>query len=376
MLLLVVPLAVLLVAAWYFSTMLLRPDREVHYPETVTSVTDDAVCLARTRWARLPGRWALRWSDGAREVGAVLAISAREVRRELLPPAGPRPPVGARVALDAGMTAADPAALGLAFEAVLVPAPVGDCPAWLVPGTDPTWVLAVHGRGADRREVLRVLPTLSRLGHPVLSLTYRNDVEAPPGPDGYYHLGDTEWTDLAAAVGYARARGARDVVLYGWSMGAAIIGAYLSRGASCACPVRAVVWDSPVVDWAATLRQQARIRRLPPGLAWTAMRLTTARIGIDFSRFDLARRPPSVRPPTLVLHGAGDSMVPVAASRRLARAAERLDWSIRYVEFPAAEHTASWNADPDRYRSIVAQFLTELVSAAGSRPGAARSARH
>jgi pimeloyl-ACP methyl ester carboxylesterase len=166
------------------------------------------------------------------------------------------------------------------------------------------------------------------------------------------------------------------VVLYGWSMGAAIIGAYLSRGASCACPVRAVVWDSPVVDWAATLRQQARIRRLPPGLAWTAMRLTTARIGIDFSRFDLARRPPSVRPPTLVLHGAGDSMVPVAASRRLARAAERLDWSIRYVEFPAAEHTASWNADPDRYRSIVAQFLTELVSAAGSRPGAARSARH
>jgi len=374
-LLLAAPLAVLLVAAWYFSTMLLRPDRAVNYPETVTSVTNDTVCLARTRWAQLPGRWALRWPDGAREVGRVLAVSAGEVRREMLRPVGPRPPLGARAALDAGMTAADPSALGLSFETVSVPAPVGDCPAWLVPGTDPTWVLAVHGRGADRREVLRVLPVLSRLGHPVLSLTYRNDVEAPAGLDGYYHLGDTEWADLAAAVGYARTRGARGVVLYGWSMGAAIIGAYLSRGASCACPVRAVVWDSPVVDWAATLRQQARIRRLPPGLAWAAMRLTTARVGIDFSRFDLARRPPSVRPPTLLLHGAEDSMVPVAASRRLARAADRLDWPIRYVEFPAAEHTALWNADPDRYQSVVAQFLTERISAAGRPPGPARPAR-
>jgi alpha-beta hydrolase superfamily lysophospholipase len=273
------------------------------------------------------------------------------------------------------MAATDPAALGLAFEPVTVPAPVGDCPAWLIPGNDSTWVLAVHGRGADRREALRVLPALSRLGHPVLCLTYRNDVEAPAGPDGYYHLGDTEWADVAAAVGYARTRGAREVVLYGWSMGAAIIAAYLSRGASCACPVRAMVWDSPVVDWAATLRQQARIRRLPPGLVWTAMRLTSVRAGIDFSRFHLARRPPSVRPPTLLLHGTGDSMVPVAASRRLARAADRLDWSIRYVEFPAAEHTALWNADPARYESEVAQFLAERVSAAGSRPGPARSAR-
>ena len=303
----------------------------------------------------------------------------------LLRPAPDTDPVEAALLWPTGP---DPAAVGLRFADVSVPGPLGDYPAWLVPtgqhpagqnrpGQNPaepnpaepdTWVVTVHGRGGDRRESLRVLPTLHRLGHPVLVISYRNDAGAPPGPDGLYHLGDTEWADLAAAVRYARTRGARQVVLYGWSMGAAVIAAYLDR-ATPPLPVVAMVWDSPLVDWRATLRQQAALRRLPPVLTRTAMQVTRWRIGIDFDRFDLIHSPPRLRPPTLLLHGAADTAVPPGPSRALAATARRLGWSLHYVEVPGAEHTATWNVDPPAYESAVAQFLTRYAGASGTVPG-------
>jgi dipeptidyl aminopeptidase/acylaminoacyl peptidase len=212
----------------------------------------------------------------------------------------------------------------------------------------------------DRRECLRVLPELHRHGLPVLAMSYRNDVEAPPSPDGYYHLGDTEWRDLEAGVEYAVAAGARRVVLYGWSMGAAIIGAFLDRSALAGL-VAGVVWDCPMLDWRATLRRQAALRRLPPALIRMVAAFTKARIGLDFDRFDLRRRPPAVRPPTLLFHGALDSSVPVGPARALAGAAAELRWPLRYVEAPGAEHTATWNADPARYERALAEFLGALT---------------
>ncbi|MBC8093883.1 MAG: prolyl oligopeptidase family serine peptidase, partial [Pseudonocardia sp.] len=87
------------------------------------------------------------------------------------------------------------------------------------------------------------------------------------------------------------------------------------------------------------------------------------RIAIDFDRFDLRRRPPAVRPPTLVLHSTEDTAVPVSASRALAAAAPSLGWTMRYVEVPDMEHTAAWNADPVAYEEHVTTFLREVLGA-------------
>lgn len=344
---------------WFYSGVLLDTRREVVYPERVLGVSGGVVSLAESRLTRQPGTWGLRWVGGLARVGSVREIVDGTVRRPLL--GGDVPVAGTAAVLDTGPWDPDPAARGLAFSDVEVPTPLGPAPAWLVPGDADTWVVAVHGRGGSRREALRVLPALHALGLPVLVTSYRNDGDAPASPDRRDHLGDAEWEDVEAAVRFARARGARRIVLYGWSMGGAITGAFLDRSAE-ATDVVAVVWDAPLVDWRATLRLQARNRRLPPGLTPLATAITSRRIRIDFDRFDLRRRPPAVRPPTLLVHTDDDTAVPVSASRALAAAAPGLDWPLRYVEVAGLEHTAAWNADPAAYEETVTTFLTEVLA--------------
>jgi hypothetical protein len=387
---------------WHFSSVLLRPDTAVFFPDELLTVRAGLASFVRSPFTAQPGRWAVRWADAdgvvlRGVVGPPLSDGRAPDGRARVGPVrrmwleGPRPPDGTQVIFDAGLYDPDPSAHGLAFTEVAVHGPLGECPAWFVPaghgdgghgdgghgdggdgdggdgdgdeadvgarGDGSTWVITVHGRGADRRECLRVLPLLHRLGFPVLAISYRNDLEAPPSPDGHYHLGDTEWEDLEAAVEYAHAAGAGRVVLYGWSMGAAIIGAYLDRAKLAPEVVAAVVWDCPLLDWKATLRQQAALRRLPPGLTVLASAVTRRRIGIDFNRFDLPRRPPAVRPPTLVWHGGADTAVPVGPARALADSAAAAGWSLRYIEVPDAEHTATWNADPPSYERALTEFL-------------------
>ncbi|MBW0103110.1 S9 family peptidase [Pseudonocardia sp. KRD291] len=355
---------------WHYSSVLIDPRSRSGFPERVLSTTDGSVALARSRLCAQPGVWGLRWDSGPGRdgglavLGPVLEQGRGRVVREHL--GGPRPPVGPAV-IDAGPFDPDPAARGPAFAEVVIDTPLGPAPAWDVPPArgrefGATWAIHVHGRGGSRREALRVLPALHDLGLHQLVISYRNDGTAPDGPDGRSHLGDTEWEDLDAAVGHALERGAEEIVLVGWSMGAAVSGAFLDRSPR-AAHVAAVVWDAPLLDWRATLRRQAANRYLPPPLAGVASRLTTRRIGIDFDRFDLARRPPAVRPPTMVVHSDADSAVPVSVSRGFVAAAPGLGWPVRYLEVAGVEHTGSWNADPQVYEDAVTGFLRDTLGA-------------
>lgn len=343
---------------WYYSSVLLDPTPRPVYPERILACDGATVTLAASRLTAQPGTWGLRWPEGLAVVGPVHAARDRTVVRPLT--GGQRPPGTGPAVLDAGPYDPDPGARGLEFSAVTVIGPLGPCPAWFVPASGDTWVVLVHGRGGARREALRVLPALHRLGMPALVVSYRNDTEAPPSPDGRYHLGDTEWLDVEAAVRHALAHGARRIVLYGWSMGGAITGALLDRS-PLADRVAAVVWDAPLVDWRATLRQQARNRHIPTALTPLATAATSRRIGIDFDRFDLRRRPPAVRPPTLIVHSGGDTAVPAGPSRALAAVAPAMGWPMTYLEVPDVEHTGSWNADPDAYERAVTTFLEPVL---------------
>jgi hypothetical protein len=352
---------------WRYSSLLLDTRRQLVLPERVVAAGDGQVTLRRSRLAEQPGVWGLRWADGLAVMGPVLRVERDRVVRTL--ESGPVPAAGTPAALDTGPYDPDPGARGLAFTEIGVETPLGPAPAWSVPapqgsnaqGSGDIWVVHVHGRGGARREALRILPALHRAGYHQLVISYRNDDSAPPSPDGHDHLGDTEWEDLQAAVRYVRGQGAGTVVLYCWSMGAAISGAFLDRSPD-AAGVAAVVWDAPLLDWRATLRQQARNRRLPPALTPVATGLTRRRIGIDFDRFTLRRHPPAVRPPTLIVHTTDDTAVPVLPSRELAAAAPELGWEVEYLEVADVEHTAAWNADQERYERTVTAFLRRRLA--------------
>jgi uncharacterized protein len=369
--------------AAYFTRRVITPDRRrpddvmVHDVDLVSS--PPTVTLGATPETTAPGRYGLWWDgrDGHARLGDVQAGTTTDdlVVRELL-------------AVDAGIPRPGPArwnpyyvtgtplsALALAYEDVGVPTELGPMPAWFVPvdpsgalrttgrsSSRPTCAVLVHGRGATREECLRAIPVLRRLGLDVLVPTYRNDDGAPPGPGGRYHLGDTEWQDVEAALRWTLDRGAEDVVLVGWSMGGAIVLQLLSRS-PLAKHVRAVVLDAPVVDWRAVLDHHAGVNHLPSRLTrmghWmlrheVGRRLVGVDEPLDLRRLDWVRRAAELHVPVLIIHSDGDEYVPNSPSRALAVARPDV------VTMPAwreGRHTKEWNTDPDRWEREVAAFL-------------------
>lgn len=174
------------------------------------------------------------------------------------------------------------------------------------------------------------------------------------------HLGESEWRDLEAAVRAALDRGVKRVVLYGTSMGGLVIGRFLDRS-SLARTVSAAVLDAPPSDLEAVGARGASRYGLPPAAGWLANRIAEWRTGVDMYRLNLITIPPAVRPPTLLFHGDADEEVPARVARELAAAARRVNWPMRYEEFPGAGHTGAWNADRARYERVLADFLTPFA---------------
>ena len=65
--------------------------------------------------------------------------------------------------------------------------------------------------------------------------------------DGRYGLGVTEWADIEAAIDYALAHGAKDVVLFGYSMGGAIALQAADRS-RLRKRILALVLDAPMIN--------------------------------------------------------------------------------------------------------------------------------
>jgi alpha-beta hydrolase superfamily lysophospholipase len=370
--------------AAYFTRRVLTPDHVKPDDVVVHDVDRDAepptVTLGRTDETVAPGRYGLWWGERGQNharLGDVLHADEDLVVRALL-------------AVDRGDLAAGPArwnqyyfsgtpddALSLAHEDVELATDVGPMPAWYVPAAaadrdgSAAWAVLVHGRGATREECLRAIPVAHRLGMDVLVPSYRNDVDAPSDPSGRYHLGDSEWRDVEAAVLWAVERGAREVVLFGWSMGGAIVLQAATRS-WLADRVRAVVLDGPVVDWHAVLDHQSTLNRVPARVTrvgHTMMRhplgrrLVGLRHPLDLRRLDWVTRAAELRLPVLVVHSDGDEFVPNAASLALGRARPDV---VRVEPWAQGRHTKEWNTDPERWERVVGEFVAAALRPAST----------
>jgi len=348
-------------AGWYFSNQVLDLDQP-SYPVRVLAVEGQTVTLSRDSSTERPIPIGLSWAGGHAVLDGRVRVDGDRVVRNVVDVSSGSLATGLHVGLDTGVYDGDPKAVrSLDFTTVQVPGELGDLPAWFVPSpngevSSDTWVVAVHGRGGSREEALRILPTLAEMGLPTLVISYRNDAGAPASPDHWYHLGDSEWHDVDAAVAYAQANGAHRVILYGWSMGGGMVLTALRRMAAAqVSAVKAVVLDSPVVDWSATLDLQASHRHLPGGLTWTAERIAEWRAGFDFDALDQLRYADELNVPILLFVDLADSTVPVEPALRLADARPDL---IKVVTTAGGDHTGSWNADPAAYQIAVREFLS------------------
>ena len=347
----------------YFVRQVVTPETPVD-GTTVHEVGTDHVVFGSDPESIAPGRYGL-WQNGFEthaRLGEVLDIDGDRVTRRLDGvDFGALEPGPARWS---GYYFCGPPATSLpvTLEEITIDTPLGAAPAWVATasGSD-RWAVLVPGRGAQPGETLRAVPVLHQLGISSVIPCYRNDIGAPRSSDHRYHLGLTEWEDVEAAVRYAAAHGAREVLLFGWSMGGATVLQLLDRSRTAELVSR-IVLDSPVVSWAPVLDFHAGEHRLPRLISQLGARLlrsplrgALAGLGepVDIRATDWVRRADELHRPMLLIHSAVDEFVPYAPSAALAAARPDL---VQLETWDVARHCREWNVDPARWERVVTDF--------------------
>lgn len=269
-----------------------------------------------------------------------------------------------------GVVYPDPIAAGVNFDDIEIHSDAGDLPAWLLPTDHPkphdTWAILIHGRASTRAEGLRAAPVLNTLGVPSIAMSYRNDAEVRVETTSRYGLGDTEWIDVDAAIDFAVEHGAKNVVLFGWSMGGAIALQAASRGRNRRF-VTSLVLDGPVVDWVNVLDGQAKKNLLPTPIAKLTLEMITQpwarpitglETPLDLDRMDWVTRAAELDVPVLLIHSDDDEFVPSGPSHALAGVRRDL---VTMPSYGKAHHTKEWNIDPVRWEDDVANFLEAKI---------------
>jgi pimeloyl-ACP methyl ester carboxylesterase len=340
------------------SEMLQVTPQEVEYDQAVVGVNGNAYTIQG-------GAYDINGlMGGIRPDGTTIGIfgppanlnpGAKTSTRSLQETHGEPPRVNQSLSLQGNIWTTNPKeALGLDYSEIRYDGPLGDMGAWMVPAKDSDqWTIAVHGDGAPLSELLRFIKPIHDAGNNVLAINYRNDVNNPASPDGYKHLGDTEWEDLQAAVRHVRQRGATVVNLFGVSIGGSIVENYLRRApGEETSNIGRVALDSPVLDWNQFVAHRVESSGFPGFLAQPGKLFAGWRAGIDLER--LSTPPGSIRHETLIIHNSDDRTVPSGPSVEVARTQPNL---VTYYDFPGGGHTRAWNNNPQRYEQIVTDFL-------------------
>lgn len=304
-----------------------------------------------------PGVTTMVFEGGRSRLGDVVAADGLTVTRTVQS-STKTPDPDTYIELNSYVFLDDPDEIGLEYVETTYLSELGPISAWEIPGSEPEkWAIHVHGWTAHRQELLRIQPVFADAGYNSLIIDYRNDEGAPRDPTGRYRFGLTEWKDLEAAVAQVVERGGTHIVLSGCSTGGALIMRFLEMS-PLARSVDAIVMDSPNLVLAEAIRhgiQDVKATRL---MVEFGLWIADLRWKIDWDATNyLPRADHILEVPALVFHGTSDHRVPIAVSRQLE---SRVPDHVELVEFPAAGHVMSWNADPEAYETRLHAFLRRV----------------
>ena len=234
--------------------------------------------------------------------------------------------------------------------------------AWLFPGTTDKWVIHVHGRRAGMGETLRNIKQFSALGYNQLTISMESD----PKPFGLgktkSNLGETEWTQIELAVLKAQNLGAKEIILFGWSQGAFMIGQFL-RKSKHANSVNGAIFDSPLLDYRSTMQfhaQRAGIsKRLGDRVIDAIQDSKVIKLfgyrNVNVDAISLTNRSVGVQIPFLILYSSTDGHVESFDVHLFAGHNE----SVSLVEIQGAKHCRLFNHDQEKYQSSISQWISE-----------------
>ena len=327
----------------------------------------ELIVLDRTEQTTVPGIYNLWFEHGSwtQLSTDILDRGPTRIARRITGTApGFTPKAGDRASWS-GIYYATLADAGLHARDITITTPAGPCPVWRIEGDPSTWAIHIHGLGSTRAGTLRGAVAANALGYTSFVVSYRNTAEGPRVGTGRTTLGHTERTDVDEAIGYAVRRGAQQIVLFGWSMGAAIA-LQLADHPRHKGLIAALVLDSPVLNWTEVIKTNCAHSGLPAPFGHLAIPWLTisplARIAglpdrIPLRSFDWTSRAANITTPTLILHGTRDDSVPIRLSQAL-RAARP---DLVELETFDADHTLCWNSDPDRWQRTATTWLKARV---------------
>ncbi|HWP97625.1 MAG TPA: alpha/beta fold hydrolase [Syntrophomonadaceae bacterium] len=264
------------------------------------------------------------------------------------------------VALDA-----DPSSVGLAFENVVFPSRLDGLhmKGWLIPaaGSDKTVIFA-HGYRKNRLNsnipILAIAQYLNGKGYNILMFDFRNSGESE---GNLTSVGQYEVRDLLGAVDFIKARPqiSQEVILYGFSMGAATA---ILAGAR-EPVVNAIIADSPFADLSSYLNNNLSVWSGLPSFPFNrAFFLVVPPL--------TGLKPDTVSPineinqlngrPLLLIHGEEDIDVPIENSEMLKKAYPQA----QFLRVQGGTHVQNYAAQPQLYLSTVMAFLNQIQSPA------------
>lgn len=231
---------------------------------------------------------------------------------------------------------ATPERIGLQYEDVWLRTDDGvRIHGWFLPHAEPRGTLLFfHGNAGNISHRLESMELFHQLGLNTLIVDYHGygNSEGSPGEAETYLDADAAWRHLTEARGIPAGR----IVLFGRSLGAGVA-AWLAARAEPAGLILESAFAS-VPDMAATVYPIFPVRLL-------------ARI-----RYDAEAALGKVRAPVLVIHSAGDEIVPIAQGRRLFAAAGEPK---RFLEIRGG-HNDGFLVSRDAYVAGLHEFLQEI----------------
>lgn len=122
--------------------------------------------------------------------------------------------------------------------------------------------------------------------------------------------------------------------------------------------VRALVLDSPLLDWPATLAYASGRHRTPTGITTLVTQsVLTARFNVNLDRYNSRQLASALSTPTLLVQGAADTVVPPTIADQFAESRPDL---VTYLRVPGADHVSAIDAEPAAYTIALRHLLAPL----------------